>query len=269
MRRCNERLRKMVQEEQRPYQQLAVARFLGGVLYEDQGEIDDAFIDYREALRLEPSLSRALAEPLLRLARAGGRAQELEELQRQLGAAPPGPPAPDTGQLVILIEAGLAPQKEEERHVAWAGGKAMQMTAVPVFRSRGLPGRAAVEVGAQSAEAALITSVHEVARRHLEDRVGRVIARLVASTAIRAGIAAGVGAAAKDENAGFLAFFLLSLFEAADLRSWLSLPAEFQAARFRLPAGAHTVTVRLGGHRSEHQVLVRARRVGLLVVRAY
>ncbi len=88
VRRVNERLQKMIVDEKKPYEQLAIARYLGGVLYEDQRDWDAAYIDYAKALKLEPRLG-SLAEPLLRLAKQTGRDDAYESLLQRL----PGPAA--------------------------------------------------------------------------------------------------------------------------------------------------------------------------------
>jgi hypothetical protein len=68
---------------------------------------------------------------------------------------------------------------------------------------------------------------------------------------------------------GILTFIALSYANQPDLRSWMSLPAEFQLARFRVPAGVHRLSVVAGGGAREVQVDVRPRRVTLVVLRSY
>jgi hypothetical protein len=104
---------------------------------------------------------------------------------------------------------------------------------------------------------------------HLNERIGRMLARQVAGAVAKAGLAAGAGALTKSKELGALTFLLLNTLNQPDLRSWMSLPAEFQLARFRLPAGRHTVTVEAAGLRTERQVEVQPGRVRILVLRRY
>ena len=131
---------------------------------------------------------------------------------------------------------------------------------------RWAPSRAKVSVGDQTRAAVTVTSLQKVAKVHLEDRVGKMVAKQLAGVAVKAGLAAGVGALAKNEGVGALAFVVMSAFNAPDLRSWLSLPAEFQVARFRLPAGKHSLKVETPGRVSEQSVEIRAKHITLVML---
>lgn len=267
VRRVDERLRKMVVEENKPYEQLAIARYLGGVLYEDQGDADAAFIDYQQAQKLNPDLG-PLAEPLLRLARETERDTALAELRARYPGIDAPPLRRDEGQVVVLVEAGLSPEKEETQRRERVQAE-VKLVALPSYRSRWAHAAATVTAGGRTQAAVTVTSLDGVARQHLQERIGRMLLKSVAGTAVKAGIGAGVAKLTDSEGAGLATFLLLSLLNHADLRSWLSLPAEFQIARFRLPAGKQRVAVAAGGLRSEHEVEVRPGRVALLVLRRY
>ena len=274
VRRVNERLEKMVRDEKKPYQQLAIARYLGGVLYEDQGNWDSAYIDYARALELEPGLG-PLAEPVLRLAKRTGRTDEYEKLVEHFPDLPHAPLGPDEGQVVVVVETGLSPEKQsQDRNPNGSSGEG-ELIAVPVYVDRGLPPRAQVSVvdaeGAAAAgavqPAVTVTSIASVAKVNLEDRVGRMLLKQVAGVAVKAGLAGAAGAATKSKEVAAIAFLALNALNAPDLRSWLSLPAEFQLARFRLPTGNHTLKVDVGGRIRLVQVEVKPRRVATVVVR--
>lgn len=264
VRRVNERIRKMIIEEKKPYEQLAIARYLGGVLYEDQQDWDAAFIDYAQAEKLQPHLG-SLAEPLLRLAKQTERHDAYDELKRKYPGVEDKPLGREEGQAVIIIEAGRSPEKTSTQREYQPG----KLADVPVFGDRWFHHPASVELADQVQEAVTVTSIQDVAKIHLNDRVGRMLAKSLAATAVKAGVAAGAGAATKSEEVGVLTFLLLSAFTAADLRSWLSLPAEFQLARFRLPPGKYRVKIRLDGVAVEREIEVRPRRIALALARIY
>ena len=265
VRQVNDRLEKMVSEEKKPYEQLAIARYLGGVLREDQRDWDSAYIDYAKAYELQPGLG-ALAEPLLRLAKQAGRDDAYAELTAKYPDVPHAPLAPGESQVVVVVEAGLAPEKERASRDGGGGGNLIE---VPEYRDRGSAPQVRVSLGEASQRALTVTSIADVARVHLNERIGRILAKQLAGVAVKAGLAAGVGALTKSDEVGVLTFLLLNAANAPDLRSWLSLPAEFQVARFRVQSGSHTVRVEAGGRTTEHTVDVKPGRVGLLVVRRY
>jgi hypothetical protein len=266
IRRVNERLRKMAVEEKKPYEQLAIARYLGGVLYEDQREWDSAYIDYAQALELEPRLG-PLAEPLLRLAKRTGRDDAYAALLQRFPGLPHEPLGREEGQVVVVVEAGLSPEKESATRQYRPD--AVELITIPRYRDRGSTPEASVSVGEAMQGAVAVTSLGRVATIHLEDRLGRMLAKQLAGAVVKAGVAAGAGALTKSDEVAYLTFLLLNLANEPDLRSWLSLPAEFQLARFRLPAGRHTVQVELGGRVTSREVDVRPGRVSLVVMRRY
>ncbi|WIG99051.1 hypothetical protein [Myxococcus sp. SDU36] len=265
VRQVNERLEKMIAEEKKPYEQLAIARYLGGVIREDQRDWDSAYIDYAKAYEIAPRKD-ALAEPLLRLAKRAGRDDVYAELLAKYPDVPHAPLAPDEGQLVVVVEAGLSPEKHRNSRDPGGGGALIE---VPVYRKRGLAPPVSVALEGESKQAVTVTSLSDVAVVHLDDRIGRLLAKQLAGVAVKAGVAAGVGALTKSDELGVLTFLVLNAMNAPDLRSWLSLPAEFQVARFRVPAGSHTVRVMAWGQTTEHPVEVKPGRVGLLVLRRY
>jgi uncharacterized protein len=268
VRRVNERMQRMINDEKKPYEQLAVARYLTAVLWEDQGHADDAFIDYYEANKLAGDLG-SLAEPLVRLAKETGRTDALRQLRKQYPWAEPQPLGKDEGQILVVIEAGKAPVKTNGTR---SGGPKAEVIAVPVFRDRPWIRQSQVVLDGDARSAVqptTITSIEQVAKIHLNYRIDGLVARQLGALAIRTGAAVGVGQATGSETLGILTFLALSYLNQPDLRSWMSLPAEFQLAHFRVPAGMHRLTVVAGGGAREVQVDVQPRRVTLVVLRSY
>lgn len=268
VRRVNERMQRMINEEKKPYEQLAVARYLTAVLWEDQGHADDAFIDYLAANKLAGDLG-SLAEPLVRLAKETGRDEAVRGLRRQYPWVQPQPLGKDEGQVLVVLEAGKVPVKTNGSRT---GGPKAEVIAVPVFRDRPWTRDSQVILDGDTANAVrptTVTSLEQVAKIHLDHRIDGLVARQFGALALRAGLAAGAGAATKSEAVGIITFLALSLVNQPDLRSWMSLPAEFQLARFRVPAGIHKLTVVAGGGAREVQLDVRPRRVTLVVLRSY
>jgi uncharacterized protein len=264
VRRLNERLQKMILEEKKPYEQLAIARYLGGIFYEDQHDADSAFIDYSKAEEVAGDLG-PLLEPLVRLARETGRDEVYAALRQRYPQVSERPLGASEGELVLLVEYGLSPEK-----VSSEPPHGVNLIAVPRYRTRHFPRQPAVaSSGALQATAHLVSSVEQVAEMHLSERLLRLAAKSAASTALKAGVAAGVAKATDSGDLGWLTFLILSWTTQPDLRSWLSLPAQFDVARLRLPAGRQEITLTAGIETSRHVVEIVPGRIRLLVVRRY
>lgn len=106
------------------YSQDAFALIMQGLLYESDGDINNAFISYRNAadLYLKQSgnayygvtLPSQLADDLLRTASQMGFTDEMHSYEQKLSRTwQPAPQAPG-GELVLFLEYGLAPYKKQD-----------------------------------------------------------------------------------------------------------------------------------------------------------
>jgi hypothetical protein len=205
-------------------------------------------------------------EPLLRLAKKTGRDDTYAALRAKFPDVPHEPLGPQEGQVVVVVEAGLSPVKRSLSRNYEGSDDPIE---IPVYQDRGHTPQARVAVGNQEATAVTVTSLERVAKVHLTDRIDRMLAKQLASLLVKGGLAAGVGAITKSKEVGFLTFLVLNALNEPDLRSWLSLPAEFQLARFRVPGGTHTVRIDAGGSTVTREVEVKPGRIQLVVVRRY
>lgn len=244
VRRADKLLTREEQLYEADYRAGGLGHFLSAVAYGLKGEPDQALLDYRRMV--DKGVGLELAGPELsllatRLRRDGEFAQHLEQY----------PPAPWPGgleegeapaEVVVIGGAGLAPFKVEQRLDFFTPNGVVSLTA-PAYMDRG-GGEGGFILSALESSAdvrtAVIERVGEVARANLQDRLGAIALRTglrnVARFALRNGIEEehGTGAA--------LAFDLVGvLLERADVRSWLTLPNTWHAARLRLPAGVHTL----------------------------
>lgn len=273
VRRVNEKLEVMITKEKKPYQRLAIARYIGGVMYESIGEKDSAAIDYLQAAELSSEMDEGAAEAVLRLAKETERDHHYAELKKRWPGVQYRPLKSTEGQLVVVIEAGRVPQKSQNMRAPGRGGvdqDQAQLIAVPTYAERkaDVP-EVTVKVGDQVVSGSTVTDLDRVARAHLEERIGKYLLRSVASLAVKAGAAAAVGALTKSKGVAALTMGLLTLTQQADLRSWLSLPAEFQVARLRLPAGKHEVVVQARAGSTTTPVEIRPGQITVMAVRRY
>lgn len=252
-RKVNHKLYQFVLNEKKPYKQNAFARYLSAIAQEARGDFNDAYVDYKKTLELMPDLP-GLPLDLMRLARRLGIDDELAQWKKKW-------PQEVTdfertrnsyrnlAEIVLLLEAGLAPQKhssKEERQVQRRGGGLETVVfPVPVFERRPTRIRYATLLlnKVEVARTFVLNDIEETAILHLRERIGRMIAKQVATTAVKTGIAIGVAKATKSKELGLLAGILLMAMNETDIRSWLLLPETLQLARAFVSPGVYDIDV--------------------------
>lgn len=112
------------------YQQDAFALILQGLLYEASGEMNNAFISYRNATDLYlknggnyygVTLPNQLKQDLVRTANASGFSDQADYYTRTTKLQTESVENPSGGWLVLFIETGLAPVKQEIRYSVTQG----------------------------------------------------------------------------------------------------------------------------------------------------
>ena len=266
-------------EGKNAYQEDAFARYLAGVLYESNGEINDAFISYRKAYEAYETYATqfgtvapdCLLDDLVRTAGRLGFTEDALHYQ-ELGGKAVDRSDISTGSLVVVAYAGLSPLKSEVRtSVSIPDNDGTIHTfqiALPKFTPRYAGSRTyAVQVRGNrdslvigSAQTRLAEDVTAIASRVLDDRLalvylksgGRALLKFLAAEQAKAAIKkSGGGSESGGRGGNTLANLLGSLAldiaigatEKADVRTWRTLPAQFQISRLMLQPGAYTVRV--------------------------
>ncbi|MDD5056375.1 MAG: hypothetical protein PHQ60_00785 [Sideroxydans sp.] len=264
----------------------ALSRYLSGMIYEELGEWSDAMIAYRKAYEAYQKYQRNFAMPvppmlkydLIRLAQREGLTDELAQYRKEFGIGEEqeivGPPQPQ-GELVFILNNGLAPIKRERAIDTWTlpppvvvvpahaphppaqtpSPPILVTIALPYYESR--PVRvvgARISVSGKQADTQVVEDVDAIARASLDARMPAITARAVARAFAKGALQESVdnaGGKNDDAFAKFIGSFLVRVFsvatERADTRSWLTLPANVQLARLALPPGTYDVTVELLG----------------------
>ncbi len=264
-------------EGKNAYQEDAFARYLSGILYESTGEINDAFISYQKAYDAYTFYAKTFGTPvppmlLDDLVRTAGMLMftEQSERYRELGGAPYDRSLAQRGSLVVIAYAGRGPVKVEERpSVSIADEHGTLHTfqiALPKFVPR-FRGSRTYDIGVHrgddsaavaSARTVLAEDVTAIAAQVLEDRLGliylksggRALLKFLAAEKAKSAIKKKSGENGSSETSGdrltnFLSSLAIDLVvgatESADVRTWRTLPAQFQIARIFLPPGEYAV----------------------------
>ena len=256
------------------FRRSAFLRFLTGLIYEGQGEWNDAFIDYRHSLeaylgdfsRYGVPVPEALWGRLLLSARRSGLGEEEQEVSteaREAGVAPD--PAPTV--IAVIVEEGQLPPKKEAFVVVPTGHGPIKV-AFPVLAGEGAP---ALPVAVRLddgpwREAAEVESLDAIARRSLEDEKLRIVAKETARVVVKQVVAR------KTEQtygplAGLAAQVVALLTERADLRGWETLPDRILLAVIPADPGPHTVVIRSGALEQRRTIHLEADGVGFVMAR--
>jgi uncharacterized protein len=248
------------------YKQDAFVRYVMGVLYEANGEPNDAFISYRQAYDgykaydtlYATGCPSYLESDLIRTAGGLGFVDELSEYENTFGMKYTPPPK-DEGTLLVLIYSGKGPVKEEVKLKVSImdkdGTVHTFVAAVPKFRSRQRSFRqyrisVKGDEMSEDKSSELGENVDAIAAKNLDERIGMIYLK-TAGRALLKFLAAEKAKKEMKKNDSALANFLTSVAvdaaydasEKADIRTWRTLPHDIQLARLQLPAGSYTVSV--------------------------
>lgn len=232
-------------------------RLLTGLIYEAQGEWNDAFIAYRKSLtayqglrdRYRVDVPELLWGRLVVTARRSGlfeEARDYEERARHLGLTLRPAPA----HIAVIVNAGLVPVKVEGAVIVPSPQGYPVKIAWPRFAPRDCGKQPPVVVvnGQNAIDAEPVENLDAIARQSLEDRKGRTMGKMMAR-AVSKQVAAYQAERELGPLAGFTAQVAALLTENADLRSWSMLPGATWLALLPVEPGEHQLTI-LGGGRA-------------------
>jgi hypothetical protein len=249
------------------YQDDAFIRYIAGVLYENEGEINDAFISYKKSYETYGTYEReyhtsAPAFLLDDLVRTGSYLSFDDEVEayKELGGREPDGAGERSGGIIVIAYVGKSPVKIEERPTVSvpdsSGTLHTFQIALPKFVPRYRSGRSysvtVVGVGdTMRAGALLAENITAIAGKSLEDRLGltylksggRALAKFLASEKAKKDIKEGGDSRLKNFLASLALDVAVGISEQADTRSWRTLPAEIHLARLNLLPGEYTVSI--------------------------
>ncbi|UCB53807.1 MAG: hypothetical protein JSW45_07485 [Thiotrichales bacterium] len=230
-------------------------RYFAGMIYEALGEPDQALVSYRKAhavynaTRNEQNLDvpLMLKKDLLRLLAEQGLTDEYTTMKSEFGLAnfSPAEPGDDFGELIIILNNGLAPIRTETSIMTFSSEvQGHVRVAFPVYETEPNPARKArLNVSGKLVDLETVENIDSLARQALDEDMPLVMARAIARAVVKYQSQKKVNE--QDALAGFLLTVTNLATERADTRSWTTLPQEIQMARVMLPAGEHDVSIEI------------------------
>jgi len=277
------------------YKNDAFALNLQGLLYEASGDINNAFIAYRNAIDLYLEykgmyigvpIPEQLKQDVLRTADVMGFRNSLEEYEKKLAVKYKKPKA-TAGEVVVFWENGLVPYKDEtfftftilpgtrlgyativnkdlalDLPLPISTGKKSNLdvfnVAFPRYIARpSFYTSATILKDSTSYNMQLVQNYDEIAFKTLKDRTFREIG----STALRIAAKKISQYTLQNENKdlGVILGLVNSLTESADTRNWQSLPSKIYYSRIPLKKGENTLSFQLksaSGNKNETEIKV-------------
>ena len=260
-------------------------RYFSGLLFEWGGEINDAYVAYKQADLARASMaSRFGVEPpgdlglrLVRLARRLGFEDEAALYATTYGLDPDRALDPGLGSVVVIFENGMVGRRgQNDLTIPIFKGETKEMRrdqagwpsrlsrraethyenveldyllriAIPRFEERPpAAGAATFTLGPRSEPTRVTAAISAQAAASLEEAMGGILLRAV-GRALTKYLAKEAADKNIGEGAGLLINLLGAVVEGADTRSWRSLPYEIQTAAFEVPAGRYQGRLNLPG----------------------
>jgi hypothetical protein len=283
-------VQKVLDDNEAETTKLGVGSYLAGFAFEKGGNVDEAILFYEEALQNGSFVS--LRDPLRVLTRGEPKTPRAREL---VGDAGPLPAVAETGEcdVLVLVSFGRVPQKEPRRipiglALTLASGalspndhaRANELAAKGLVTwvnypalgdSRGASGSARLTVDGKPMSLDDALDVEAEVRKAYKEQEPLIIVSAITRLLTRVAVSEGAHAIGRASDgrkrnntggtigllAGLAASAAMTAADTPDTRSWSTLPARMELARFRVPAGRRTLRVRARG--AEREVTIDAK----------
>ncbi|PZD76922.1 DUF2846 domain-containing protein [Mesonia sp. K7] len=265
------------------YTEDAFAQILQGILYEATGDINNAFIAYRNAYELYAANSNSyfgvpaplqLKKDLLRTSKQLGFTEEYNTYQKEF-KIPESEINNSTDNAIVFWENGLGPIKDQIKLTASGVGGAFVGTygdndetivipipagvniginaiAIPKYKQRqSYYNSAGIVCEGEETPLEMVENYYPIAKQCLKDRMLREVVDMAVRFGAKKGVSKGLGALARNLG-GDLAGDLVELgadaanaiTEKADTRNWQTLPATISYARIPVKEDYQSIIIK-------------------------
>lgn len=225
--------------------QNAYSYYLTAAFWEGIGSYNDALVDYKHALQIVPS--------------AGFLLEDIERVSAKLD----GKTNNNQGTVVIALEQGFVPPKQEIS-IPIPTIHGVLAVSFPIYSSALMvsPNPIRVRAGNDYVSTQPVVRIDAMAARALKEKIPAMLIRQIARTTAKYALQKE----ANDQSPllGLASQLYNLMSEQADLRSWLSLPANAQIARLSLEPGKRQIVLSLPSGNTELMVPVSAAGVTLV-----
>ncbi|MGF1756955.1 hypothetical protein L4D76_03190 [Photobacterium sagamiensis] len=216
--------------------------YLSGVLYEADGDLNNAYIDYKRALAVAPD-NLYIANTVLRVATVMNMTGDLKTLEARYGQY--NKPASNKGRVIIFDEQGVVQARDGWRLPLWLydsrGDGVIYNLALPYYPTVTMPRIAPLKLENKTVKGAQVADVNAMAKNSLNEELPVIVVRqalrVLAKNEVRK-----TAASNGNDVGNILANIFNTLTEQPDTRSWQSLPANVDVFHTDLAAGTHSLS---------------------------
>ncbi|MBT4838705.1 MAG: hypothetical protein HON94_15320 [Methylococcales bacterium] len=208
------------------------AYYLSGLIYELRKEWNDAYIDYKKALELNPG-NHYLQADVKRLGYKTGLSKSF-----------PTNNYLNKPQLIILYEQGLVAKKREISLPFYTFSGDLLAISFPTYRSLNhAPYKLKLYLNQQSKQSKMVSNINLLAAKSLQEKRLSMIIRQIGRAVTKHQITKN-----SEQHAGAIGGFISTVYniisERADLRSWLTLPSTTQIIRTFIEPEKQTIRLK-------------------------
>ena len=232
VRKLNQRLNFLRDEGEPEFVQSVFARYLGAMIWEEERNWDNAYIDYFKAHQIFPDF-HYFKEDLVRAAYRARRREDLKKWQKKFPDVKVDRKKWKTqGELVVIYQQGWIPRKRPRPE---------NPRFPKMFPVRTTTQFAGINIdNSRSGQTKPLFSIGRVAMKTIEDEFASLVARRLVGIAAKAVVANQIGK--QNKALGQLAWAAMNAADQADTRQWSTLPETVQIYKVWLKPGTYTVS---------------------------
>ena len=203
--------------------------YLSALLYEAEGDLNSAYVDYRRALAVMPQNDQVI-DGTKRVAKRLAMNEDLSKLEQRYGQA--HYLDHKRSRIIVIDERGVVEALQGWKQALplydSRGNGAWYSVALPYYPKQQTEHYLPLELNDQALNASQLTDINLMAQRDLSERMPSLVIRQALRVWAKDQLRRQ---AAQDDDVGNLLFNVWNtLTEQPDTRSWLSLPANVYSA---------------------------------------
>ncbi|WP_391087513.1 COG3014 family protein [Vibrio sp. NH-UV-68] len=216
--------------------------YLSALLYEAEGDLNSAYVDYRRALAVMPQNDQVI-DGTKRVAKRLAMNEDLSKLEQRYGQA--NYLDRQRSRIIVIDERGVVEALQGWKQALplydSRGNGAWYSVALPYYPELQADHYLPLELNGQALSESQLTDINLMAQHDLSERMPSLVIRQVLRVWAKDQLRRQ---AAQDDDVGNLLFNVWNtLTEQPDTRSWLSLPANVYSASLETEPGEQSLMV--------------------------